>query len=283
MRDAGGHSAALEGRDGVDLDEVERVASLQTRVDRKYLLPAHRGALLLTALHDSVAVLRINGASSFRYNTVYFDTPDLESYMSAAHRRRRRFKVRIRTYSDTAVAALEVKTKGRRGETVKVRAPYALDSAEILTPEAIAFIDGSLGRPGFARRLGAVMATTFMRTTLLDRRGESRTTIDRGLTLRIPDGGEVSLTGHSIVETKSAGAATEIDRWLWSQGHRPTSFSKFCVGMALHHPALPANKWNRTLRRDLAWLPDRPQPTRCALGKRHDQEPESGLEPVVVA
>jgi hypothetical protein len=238
----------------VDLDEVELVASLQTRVDRKYLLPAHRSTELLRALHHDTAVLRIDGSFSFRYDTTYFDTPALDSYLSTAHRRRHRFKVRIRTYVDAELAMLEVKRKGRRGETVKVRTPHH-ESCATLEPEAASFIDDALGRRGLAEQLRPVLVTSFVRTTLLDRLDGSRATLDREVTLGIPDGERVVLGDHSILETKSVRAATEADRWLWAHGHRPASFSKFCVGLALQHPELPANKWNRVLRRDLGWRP----------------------------
>ncbi len=254
--------AALARFMRVDLGELERVASLQTRVDRKYLLPAHRGTELLGALHGEVAVLCIDGARRFRYDTIYLDTPDLDSYLSTAHRRRHRFKVRIRTYTDAAFAVLEVKRKGRRGETVKVRTPHPVEAGATLTAAAATFIDGTLGRPGLAGRLRPVLATSFVRTTLLDRRDGSRATLDSEVDLGIPGGEAVVLGEHSILETKSVGAATEADRWLWAHGHRPTSFSKFCIGMALQHAELPANKWNRTLRRDLGWRPQRELPAR---------------------
>jgi hypothetical protein len=261
-------SAMLARFGGVDLDELERVASLQTRVDRKYLLPAHRSTELLSALHHDVAVLRIDGACTFRYDTIYFDTPSLDSYLGNAHRRRHRFKVRIRTYVDAGIAALEVKLKGRRDETVKVRASHPVEAGAILTPTSAAFVDETLGQRGLSGRLRPVLATSFVRVTLLDRVDGSRTTLDRDVSLGGLDGAAVVLRDHSIIETKSVGAATAADRWLWAHGHRPTSFSKFCVGMALQHAELPANKWNRILRRDLGWRPQ------LSMGPRNGVLPE---------
>ena len=52
-----------------------------------------------------------------------------------------------------------------------------------------------------------------------------------------------------VVETKSAGPTTALDRALWAQGARPVSISKYAVGMALLDPTLPAHKWTRVLRR----------------------------------
>jgi hypothetical protein len=250
------HLAVLERFEAIDLDDLDQVASLQTRFDRKYVLPVHRGVDLLHALHDDLMVLSIDGNCTFRYDTAYFDTPDLDSYLSTARRRRNRFKVRIRTYADAGLCMLEVKRKGPRGETVKVRTTHPVGANATLTPAAVAFVGDTLQRPGTASRLRPVLATTFERTTLLDRRDGSRATLDREIHLAAPNGKPIVLCQHSVFETKSIGVATAADRWLWRQGHRPTSFSKFCIGMALTHSELPANKWNRTLRRDLGWKPD---------------------------
>ena len=51
-----------------------------------------------------------------------------------------------------------------------------------------------------------------------------------------------------VVETKSA-AASPMDRLLWSRGVRPTRISKYATGLAALDPALPHNRWSRTLRR----------------------------------
>lgn len=48
-----------------------------------------------------------------------------------------------------------------------------------------------------------------------------------------------------------------MDRLLWRQGIRPARISKYCVGLAALDPTLPANRWNRTLRRYFDWQPRR--------------------------
>ena len=58
---------------------------------------------------------RSTGRRHFGYRSVYFDTPDLHSYLAAAQPRRHRFKVRIRSYLDSDQHFVEVKTLGRAG------------------------------------------------------------------------------------------------------------------------------------------------------------------------
>ena len=72
--------------------------------------------MLGSGCRRDVRVLEIDGPrAASRYRSVYFDTPDLDSYLAAARRRRRRFKIRIRSYLDSGRHFLEVKTRGRAG------------------------------------------------------------------------------------------------------------------------------------------------------------------------
>src|SRR5689334_1799372 len=123
--------------------ELVEQAALQTRVDRKYAVPRHAVDSLLAGLGDDTRVLEIDGLRVFRYHSVYFDTGDLTSYRLAAYRRRRRFKIRTRTYLDSASCWLEVKTEGARGGTVKDRRPYSLDHQATVAPGR-SFVDATL-------------------------------------------------------------------------------------------------------------------------------------------
>ena len=96
---------------------------MMTRVDRKYLLRAKDAEKLWEELPAGTRVLEIGGAVHHGYDTTYFDTGGLDCYLDAARKRRRRFKVRTRTYCSTGASFLELKTKGPRGVTVKERIP----------------------------------------------------------------------------------------------------------------------------------------------------------------
>ena len=108
----------------ISLNHLEATASLLTRRDRKYLVPLVSVEEMLS--RTEMQVLEIDGSRIFRYESVYFDTPDLVSYRDAAHKRRRRFKVRTRSYLDSGICSLEVKTRERRGLTEKHRLPYTV-------------------------------------------------------------------------------------------------------------------------------------------------------------
>jgi hypothetical protein len=244
----------------ISLAELVERAALQTRIDRKYLLPLAAAEQVVLGLSGVARVLEIGGARDFGYASLYFDTPELTSYHLAAHGRRRRFKVRRRSYLDTGQAFLEVKTRGGRGSTVKERTPDDDGRGPALDAAGRRFVDEVLARAGVApvaRALQPVLATSYQRTTLhlahtdahADAATDSRVTVDTDLAWSVPGGPQLVLPGLAIVETKSSSTPSAADRWLWRHGVRPTRVSKYGTGLAAFSDSLPANKWHPVLRR----------------------------------
>lgn len=240
----------------VGLAELEATAALQTRVDRKYLLPAAELEDVLAGL--SARVLQIGGRRSFGYASTYADTAELDSYAATAHRRRRRWKVRTRLYADSGEQWLEVKTRGPRGTTVKHRTPYAVTARDeagldLLDATGRAFVGATLAEAGIhdvdVDGLRPTLGTEYRRTTLL-LPDHSRATVDGALAWTSAEGIVRELGPWVVVETKTRpGAASVLDRRLWSRGRRPVRISKFATGLAALDNDLPANRWHRTLSR----------------------------------
>ncbi len=240
----------------VGLDELDALAALQTRVDRKYVLPTSALGDLLDSLPSGTRRLVIDGADTFRYESVYFDTPDLDSFRLAAGRRRRRFKVRTRTYCDTGGCWLEVKTRGPRGTTIKNRQEHAAsDRASVA--DGLPFVVGALRTEGIDvpddLDLAPTLVTRYRRRTLFLPEG-ARLTLDTGLEWLGTDA-TAGVPGHLVVETKSTGGASAADRALWSLGHRPSRISKYATGLVVLEPSLGGRPWRRTVRRGLAGVP----------------------------
>jgi hypothetical protein len=246
----------------IGLDDLIDRAALQTRVDRKYLVPLAEVDALLADLEAGTEVLEVDGVRAFTYETVYFDTPDLTSYRLTAYRRRRRFKVRTRTYVDSATCWLEVKVAGLRGSTVKHRTPHHRDHQATVDPGRD-FVDEVLA--GFVEQASFVptLVTRYRRCTLFVPATASRVTIDTDLSWH--DGHHrLHLPDLAIVETKTSRAASTVDRRLWQRGHRPTRISKYATGLAALRADLPDAPWRRVLRRHFTsaariepagWLP----------------------------
>lgn len=244
-------TAAPSSMATVSLDELTARADLQTRVDRKYLVPVGRLDAVLGDLEGGVRVLEIGDRRSFGYLSVYFDTPGLVSYLAAARRRPRRFKVRTRTYLDAGECWAEVKTRGPRGRTVKHRVLQAHGDGERLSGAGTDLVTAILGGVVAARDLRPTLVSRFDRTTLYLPSTGSRMTIDEGLVWTATDGRAVCLSGVAVVETKTGSTPSSADRALWRAGLRPVRVSKYCTGMAALEGDLPATPWRRTLDREV--------------------------------
>jgi hypothetical protein len=237
----------------ISLGELTALAELQTRIDRKYFVPATAFQALTHELDATFRVLDIEGTRTFGYESVYFDDPGLATYRAHLQRRRLRFKVRTRTYVDSGLCMFEVKLAGARGQTVKLRIPHPVEHRHVLTEQAHAHLATALGE-AFGRPPPAVMqpvlSTTYRRTTFVSGSGEMRLTCDVGLVCRGGGGALRAGDAHVLVESKSMSpGGSAVDRLLRRLGVRETRVSKYAVGVGALHRGLPANPWHRTLRR----------------------------------
>ncbi len=252
---------ALDALPPVSLDEIVAEAAMMTRVDRKYAVPVDVAETVLGMLPAGTRALEIDGSRAARYASTYFDTVELDCYHRAAQPRRRRLKVRVRTYLDSGTAYLELKTRGARGTTVKERMPHPAEMPDRLMPaerREIALALASVGADEQAA-LHPVLETRYRRSTLLLPGGEGRATIDTELEWLLlvgaidpADRPVLRRPALVVIETKSGARPSAVDRLLWQHGQRPVRLSKYGTGLAAFAPALPHSRWHRTLRRDLA-------------------------------
>ena len=245
-------SVDVGGLPTIDLEALAASAALQRRFDRKYVVEMEALPGLLEALGRETHVLEVGGRRSSDYSSVYFDTPDLRTYRDHVQRRRRRFKVRTRHYGDPTSIMLEVKCKGRRGQTVKHRWAHPGADAKDLDQHAHRLVARALWEqyevipPSELRPLAE---TTFERITLVDVGSGERVTIDLDLTI-FANGRSVRLgSSHAVVETKTPARHGSTTRALRSLGLRPEPVSKYCVGIAASHDSVRGNPWMGVLRR----------------------------------
>ena len=117
-------------------------------------------------------VLDIDGVRDFAYRTVYLDTLDVQCFRAAGQKRRRRAKIRTRSYLDSGATFLEVKTRGPRGTTVKERIEHPDVEEAGLTAAGAAFIADRLAAAQIdtldVASLVPMLSTTYHRSTLRD-------------------------------------------------------------------------------------------------------------------
>ena len=254
--DAVSAALALDGFARLSLDEVLAAAALQTRVDRKYLVPIPAARQALAGLAHSHGVLSIDGRTTTGYSSVYFDSVDWGAFRAHAQGRRRRWKIRTRLYREDRLCRLELKTK-QGDTTVKQCLDLPAASHGLIDEAGYDFLQAGLQAYGSTvdvERLLPGVVITYRRATLTDVAAGTRLTVDADLVACL-DGRAVRLRpDHVLIETKGGAAPGAADGALRESGVRPCSVSKYSVTLALLDPTLPGHLWRPFGRRYFAPL-----------------------------
>jgi hypothetical protein len=218
----------------ISLAELNEKAEMLARIDNKYIMSVDKLDVALMALQKDFDVLDIKGERSFAYATRYFDDAELRAYYDHHQRRRKRCKIRIRTYVGAMLNFLEIKVIEPRGTTAKTR--LQLDKSQTqLDQKSRAFVDevhrNAYGTP-FVKDVSPVLLIQYERITLVAKEGGERLTIDTNL--RLSGAGRHRKVDQDIciIETKSARGNGLADKTFRALHVQPTGrVSKFCIGM----------------------------------------------------
>lgn len=221
-------------------------AALLDRVDAKFIVPRALLGEFLSRCAQSYHALELNGHRQGRYQTTYFDSPDLSMYRAHLTGRAVRRKLRARSYLDTAATFLEIKARDNRGRTRKSRVAVhgnhgnAIDSLTELPEELTNGLVHSALVP--------VLNTNFTRVALVDTARSERMTIDTGITFESDTVCRV-FPSMSCIEIKQAhrGYSPALAA-LSALGQRPAQFSKYCVAVACLVPGIPTHRFKPALK-----------------------------------
>lgn len=242
----------------LDLAVLDEVARFHTRRDRKYIVPESVAVEIVDALPNGTRALETDGDRWSLYQSTYYDTPSLDTYFLAARKRPHRFKVRTRCYVASGLTVVEVKSKDRSGRTIKERTP--IDATNAPTSEVRGVARRHAAATNFADTLRPTLTNRYARATLVLEDGSARVTIDADFEAIARTGARTRLADRLIIETKTSGKPSIVDRLLWERGYRPIRFSKYTTALAATNPDLPANRWQRTVCRLRASHGGRPAP-----------------------
>ncbi len=239
----------------ISLAEMERV-KLMNRIDTKYILPRSILPSILQDAQDAYFVQEIDDNYIASYDTLYYDTPDLEMYMLHHDRHLVRQKIRVRRYVESDLTFLEIKRKTNKGRTKKKRVRvdgFALHHdmqgyGKTEMPVG-AFIDQYSNY--HLVHLSPHLRTLFQRITLVNKTQKERLTIDINLRW------ENQITGNKaeypdlvILELKSDGhIRTKMAEILLAHHIHPFKISKYCVGTVLTTPHIKHNRFKTKIRR----------------------------------
>jgi len=238
----------------ITLEELDERASLQRRVDQKYLVPRAVFESLLAKLDSRYQQLEIDGERAFGYESIYLDTPGLLCFRQHVSGEQPRFKVRSRLYADTQACVFEVKVKTADGTMDKRHLDRSPEQHGLLDDEACTFLDETIGDAGFdpvASEVEPSLTTRFTRRTFAAIEGAERVTCDRQVEMERTDGAAAWLDpDHILIESKSEGGTGDWDDALKAEGIEPVSLSKYRVGHSLlgaPDPEEPLAPWAREL------------------------------------
>lgn len=232
------------------LEEMDAIR-LMNRVDTKYVTTETQLARILQMADDGYMRLVVDGADENGYDTLYYDTPDMEMYLRHQAGCLVRRKVRVRTYTGSGQTFLEVKKKDNHGRTRKKRMeiPREYFSSIGDCEAASAYVKEKAGYS--AEDLFPAVSTAFDRITLVNNGKTERLTIDRNLRFRnVRTGKEASLGDAVIIEIKQDGqSVSPMKDILFSLRIKPLRVSKYCIGTALTDPAVKKGRFREKLRR----------------------------------
>ena len=214
----------------ISLDDIEAI-KLMNRMDTKYIVPTDTLMRLLEELSDDYLVLEIDSHRFGEYQSVYYDTCDLDMFRSHVTAHYPRFKVRERRYSQNGLQFLEVKHKATNGRTSKKRLPLENETDFDTVAEHIVVPH----TPFRTEELYPQLSNSFNRITLVNKVRTERLTLDFDLQFNSLDGVATPVFKQTaVVELKQDKKADSvIARRLRDENIRPCGMSKYCVGMLL--------------------------------------------------
>lgn len=224
----------------ISLNEMGGIR-LMNRTDTKFVTSMDKLMQLLDMASEAYLVQEIDGKRNMNYATVYYDSHDYAFYNAHHDGHTGRQKVRVRSYVDSNLSFLEVKTKDNHGKTHKSRISVDDDKAMDFLRNQL-HLDPQL--------LEQKIENRFHRITLVNKAKTERLTIDTDLEFRnLSTGLHCSLPQLAIIELKRDGLKpSPILAMLRQLRIQPSGFSKYCIGEALTNPSLRINRMKPRLR-----------------------------------
>jgi hypothetical protein len=223
-----------------------REVALLDRMDTKFAFRMAELPGLLRTIRPDYRVLTIRGVRVHRYETGYWDTPDLTLYLRHHNGLYPRHKFRFRQYADLGEGFFEVKEKTNQGRTLKKRVKQN-GVPQVLDGEARSLVERAA--PGLQRKLQPTLWVVFNRITLVGKCSPERVTFDSNLSIRT-NTSRMEFPGLAIAEIKRDRCASRssVAAAFRARRHTAGSISKYCLGVATLFPGVRANLFKEKLK-----------------------------------
>lgn len=235
----------LELLEPITLEQMSSIR-LMNRTDTKFVTNKQHLARLLEMAQGHYYAQFNEGSRIADYKTTYWDTDTHHFFTEHHNGRAPRQKVRVRTYMDSQITFLEVKTKNNHGRTKKKR---------IEVPDQENLVGGDefvskLVRFGLDE-MHPTVQNRFHRITLVNYGKTERLTIDFDVRFVNKETGLETGTGDLvIIELKRDGnVPSPVLDILRRLRIKPSGFSKYCIGSVMTNKALKQNLFKPKLVR----------------------------------
>lgn len=221
----------------ITLEEMSCIR-LMNRTDKKFVTNKAKLFELLKLAQGKYYAQYNAGSRIATYRTTYWDTDDFHYYMEHHNGRSPRQKVRVRTYMDSGITFLEVKTKNNHGRTKKKRVEVP---GQGQIKEMNDFLLERVNRP--VSDIHQTVQNNFHRITLVNYGKTERLTIDFDIRFHNYDTQQDATTGNLvIIELKRDGNVfSPILDMLRQLRIKPSGFSKYCIGSVITNPSIKHN------------------------------------------
>ena len=227
----------------ITLDEMSGI-KLMNRTDTKFVTNKEKLAHLLELAQGQYYAQQIEGSRIANYRTTYWDTPDHRFFVAHHNGWAPRQKIRVRTYMDSDLTFLEVKTKNNHGRTKKKRITVpSQERADVVAAGGSEFTQKLTGET-FDDIIPTVQ-NRFQRITLVNFGKTERLTIDFNVSFHNYETGSDAETGDLvIIELKRDGNVfSPVLDILRRLRIHPSGFSKYCIGSLMTNGRLKHNRF----------------------------------------
>jgi len=233
----------LDSFSKISLNHLES-ARLMNRVDSKYVFRRDNLPEILHKIQPYYHILQLESKRVFKYDTLYFDTPERLFYNQHLCGKLNRYKIRTRRYVDTNAHYFEVKLKDNKRRTIKSRMELE-DISEIICPKSRLFLHQTM--PDLPDKLEPAVWVYYHRFTLVNKQVPERLTFDLNLWFRWKE--HSAAYPHLIIaEAKQQKLfQSPFISLMKEMGIRQGSLSKYCLGLLNVEPTLKANAFKPML------------------------------------
>lgn len=233
----------LDQLEPITLEQMSEIR-LMNRTDTKFVTNKAKLAQLLELAQGSYYAQFNAGSKIAAYRTTYWDTDDHHFYIDHHNGRAPRQKVRVRTYMDSGVTFLEVKTKNNHKRTKKKR--VEIPGQGQIAEQGDFLMERVSLRP---EDIHETVQNNFHRITLVNYGKTERLTIDFDVQFDNMETGQHTDTGNLvIIELKRDGNVfSPVLEMLHTLRIKPSGFSKYCIGSAMTNPGLKRNRFKQKL------------------------------------